>query len=640
MANASCPHNRWHWQQDAGQSHQLAYRLDLAGGDQLELRGQLHSRQLKRENQLHYQAYQLNPVEVLYNGQRQKAIEEHYQHLIFMAGHGAQGQLMLTALPRYLELDSLHQGSFAQDSFFSDYAKPLKSLLELMQVQWPAGLEATVANASQWQGAERDHLGEYLAEYQAAAMDCALEKHKGGYQPLPEAEATSAEITPRAQLQQFAMRFDMNPLGLNSLDASQTFHIEIPAEASAQEQMAIKGQTLTLAALNTPIDYSLRLWSLNGELSGQDLLRQVVLSTKDLPADLQEALKLAEARHAFKGQNTERLAGDVIAATLARTSHGDTVESIYTLSRYLELHPEKAYELLPLLDGIDDADISARLIHALGDAGTPEAQEVLVNVVEIALEGDQKLQAIVALGAVASPEPSTLEALWSIADGSVPDMREDISNDDTALLALGSLAAKAALTTGTLTGTSVNAAEAQGTEQGAAVVDATAIVDHLIARLNDNKAVDPDGVLVLIESLNNAKTTSIAARDATLTYRASSDARVRKSAADLLARYNDQVSIAALEDLLVDQNSGVRSAAATSLASQGKTFQRQAVVETLSQQLFKDPSPSTRITLVKALAGLQQDFSGVRARLRHHQSLESSQQINTLIDQALSGAYD
>jgi HEAT repeat protein len=108
---------------------------------------------------------------------------------------------------------------------------------------------------------------------------------------------------------------------------------------------------------------------------------------------------------------------------------------LFELRRLLREYPDLAWPVRELLDDPSlKPDTITELYHLLEQAGTPEAQQVLQDIIDDpGRSHSNRLQAVIALGGTAWPTDESLEVLWQVAERRAVD--EDLAN--TASLSLG-----------------------------------------------------------------------------------------------------------------------------------------------------------------------------------------------------------
>lgn len=284
--------------------------------------------------------------------------------------------------------------------------------------------------------------------------------------------------------------------------------------------------------------------------------------------------------------------------------------SLRQLASLLTLDPALDQLVLERLarGDVEGGDIS-RLFHALEIAGTPEAQRILIGVVDAEDSPfEQRVYAVVALGGVERPTAEAAGLALSIA------RREGIPGEvrNGGILSAGRMARR-------LT--------ANENELG------LVLLEDLSAMVREEAT--PGRVATALLALGNAKSASVA--DLVIRSMSHGDAIVRRAAATALAQTPcpDGASILAAH-LSFEQDDHARSRIAEGLGKRPDLGESELSV--MQTQLLQDDSNLVRLALARALASRVADEPLVLSTLHRQFLVETDQEVRLVLGAALAAA--
>jgi len=519
------------WIPGAKQSYELRIsshvRMSLPGspGPQelvQRISGILNLRVFDVEGSVARVGFQLDPVHYTLNGQIEEGIEEGIS-APFLVQFGADGRPGFFEFPAALE----------------DVERILlEEGIRTFQVVFPE--EASRA----WSTTEEHATGRYLAHYESRD-DGSLHKRKTLYTrvALPFEEMGA----PEAHLPESLAIFRFSP-GTAWLRAA-TVQERLIATAGAQRISEAEVEA-ELSLVATVSDREIALF----EREPAELLRGFARATS-LPGEgPPPEVRLAELVEQLRGSPDQRIA------------------KRQSLEEALRQQPELAFRLLEtLLDPALEDDAAATLLHALERAGTPEAQEALLRVMEDpAYDRRNRTRATIALGGVENAGDETITALLHVGRSS-----RDPQLANTALLALGNI------------GNTLREADA-------------ARADGLRRTLSSNLrgSRDSEEAGVMLKAMGNMRDPELG--EAITPYLAAPSPFVRASAARALGNSQAEGAIEQLtERLWVEENAVVRGAIVEGLAELPSTSKDSlAAVDALA---LDEPDPTTRYQMARYL---------------------------------------
>lgn len=254
---------------------------------------------------------------------------------------------------------------------------------------------STDGNSAQWQTIEADVSGQYSASY--IAKDAAtLEKSKNQYLRT----RSPSGFLPMQKDTQYAVNskaiFSLNEAGW-------------PKSLSENEALEVSAMGMRVTG-NIESTMKLAHVAIHPEWIG------------NFPEGL-ESEKVSEAVAAAlskKNADISLVGGrsfEQIALELNATSNNQRSKAQARMAALFRVNPNEAKNAMrEVLHGAGDDNSKRRLIGALGNAGTPEAQHELVRLLETQDAGELRSNAAVALGLSKNPSNENLHALDKAAD--------------------------------------------------------------------------------------------------------------------------------------------------------------------------------------------------------------------------------
>jgi hypothetical protein len=340
----------------------------------------------------------LESPRVVVDGARQPAMEARWA-VPFVVAIAPDGRLGASRFP-----PSLAQGDRAV----------LDGTLRAFQVVLPA------APGGGWDATEEDQIGTFVAAYRRAGAG--VEKAKLRYAAVHPPALFSAQVVSSA------LRAELDPDGpwLSRAEGAEELRLAPAAGGPA-----------------TTVRARFRLEQEGSPAPGDAIWRDEALAAARARVDAgppaPSAWDEAERRAARRRFQAAGVALDGLVAR-AGTARLPAPGLVQELAAYLRAFPEAAARVPRAVAAAGDG-AAALLLHALELAGTPEAQDALLDVAEGGGQARRnRIRALVALNGVEAPTADTLERLERDARGAGGE-RSGVAS--TALLALGALAPRA-----------------------------------------------------------------------------------------------------------------------------------------------------------------------------------------------------
>jgi len=338
----------------------------------------------------------LESLRVVVDGAPQPAMERRYA-VPFVVAIAPDGRLGASLFP-----PSLAQGDRAL----------LDGTIRAFQVVLPP------APGEAWEETETDHVGTFVAGYRRTAAG-AIEKAKLRYAAVHPPALFSVRVVSSA------VHAELDGAGpwLARAQGAEELQLAPAGDASAATVHA----RFRLEPAGAPVP-SAAIW--------RDEAVAAARAGLDAGPPAPSAWDEAERQAARRRLEAAGITLDALVER-ARTARLPDPDLAHDLAAYLRAFPEAAARVPRKVAEVGDA-AAALLLHALELAGTPEAQEALLDVAE---GGGQaranRIRALVALNGVEAPTADTLERLERAARGAGAE-RSGVAS--TALLALGALA--------------------------------------------------------------------------------------------------------------------------------------------------------------------------------------------------------
>ncbi|MBW2417858.1 MAG: HEAT repeat domain-containing protein [Deltaproteobacteria bacterium] len=276
-----------------------------------------------------------------------------------------------------------------------------------------------------WTHSEEHATGRYLAYYRAG-QDGNLRKRKTLYTrvDVPVRSPDPAE-RPKIHLKKSSAALSLAPGVAWLSEASVEEDLVITAGSERVTEALMKAELLLVS---TAPDAPVSLFS--------DASPEAILAEFSAKATAPGQAPAAEEESEQASSAARKRFGDLVSRIGGEPSLERRIKDRVRLEDLLREHPELAYELIDSIEapGVSK-DADATLLHALERAGTIEAQEVLVMVMDDPeLTQLNRSRAIVGLGGVEGASDEAIDALF-----------HTYSNNDNSLLANTSLLAVGAI---------------------------------------------------------------------------------------------------------------------------------------------------------------------------------------------------
>jgi len=263
--------------------------------------------------------------------------------------------------------------------------------------------------------------------------------------------------------------------------------------------------------------------------------------------------------------------------------------------------------LVPAVPGIlrENPHASNSLIHALEDVGTPVAQAALSTIAaDAGFQHEDRLRAVMGLGAVEEPTPSSLASLWLVAAQRSEPKSIELSN--TSLLAMG----------------------AAGSRLSTSAPLYRTLTQGLIRGLNQTSDSNLRAMtLKAIGNLHNPAFGSVV-----LPHLHDEEAPVRASAAHALGMLRDSSNRNFLVSLLPNEPRGaVRSAMVDAVR---RLPASDFSLRSINDYIFVEPHAHARATMARYLIDHFYEFDGARGTLLQLFETDPSQQVRILASYA------
>jgi len=264
-------------------------------------------------------------------------------------------------------------------------------------------------------------------------------------------------------------------------------------------------------------------------------------------------------------------------AAASGASQSDLATLSHTLRDFLELYPEEADSIPPLLKERNlTGKAAGSVLLALELVGHPEAQTALKDVFEDNDQiSDNRLRAIVAAGGIAKSEEELVESLFNLSEaGREGGNDDDLERADTSLLALGILS--------------------YSLSKGEEPAESNAINERIVTSLQ--RSEDKRERVMCLKALGNTSNPDIIS--AIEPYLTSESAAERAASAGSLRNFSDEHTLELLVDSMEDDpESGVRKAAISALSDRGGI----GIVEPVCRHLPNEPDDYLRRMMVSVL---------------------------------------
>lgn len=461
-----------------------------------------------------------------------------------------------------------------------DVRRRLRAVVSSMQLVMGAGAGAGGA----WERVESDEMGQYVASYERSGAGFAKSKLRYDLVRTP-----AGLVAPES----FGTKYETRGASALVADASGW-----PSSIDEDSAVAVSFQggrmvmtTKTKARLVAHADDRRFAGSYEAALASFDP------DADGLAADAALAGRNADANLVGKATYGS-LVTDLEQATDARARNRSTAK----LGALFATRPEAVAEArAALLAKGTNEKTGSVIASALGNAGTPEAQRALADVLGAKeAPSGTKANAAISLGLVAHPTTEAKAALTGASKSS------DASVAETATLALGNLA-------------KASAADGQ---------DASDVVTSLIAKLEAAQTT-ADKVLYLDALGNTGDERALAPISARLS---DGSVYVRGAAVGALRFQKGEGVAASLFVASGDPETTVRRAAISAVAQQSVV----AHLPTLKRVLGEDEEASLRIAAVRVLARAVDTVPEVEAILAKTASSDADAQVREAATQALS----
>ena len=403
------------WTPGTMQSYRISIvtdvRLDLAGMENnrqilQRISGALNMRVFGRENDQICVGFQLDPTDYTVNGQRDAGFEEGLSApfvVLFEENGRPQSFLFPAALDKTERII-------------------LEEVVRTFQVVLP------VERKSSWTVAEENATGRYMAYYHLL-QDGMMQKQKTLYtevkDPLVDNNPAKGS-TVQLKKSLAAIRMMTDTVWIHDATIEETLLVSGGPGPSAESVMKAE-----LVILPGPVNQKVALF---GAGNWGEMLMAFSRQTPEPELDASSEGVLAGSS---ASSIDERFAQQVDQLNIGEKE--GRIARLKILEKDLIANPDQAFHLIEYLDqaGITGAT-EAWLIHLLGRAGTPQAQQALVMV----LDGPQyrdwnRVRAIVALGGVEQVTDEALYALQNMTAYRSGTVDKNLAN--TALLALGAI---------------------------------------------------------------------------------------------------------------------------------------------------------------------------------------------------------
>ncbi len=419
-------------------------------------------------------------------------------------------------------------------------------------------------HTSSWTVAEEHAAGNYLAYYQVR-QDGSLQKQKTLYTEVRIPSLGSRTTgKPTVQLKKSASLFRISP--------------EIPwlRTATLHEQLVVRAGSSRLTEMKMTAE--LKLIALSPD---QDM----ALFREGGWEELLHPFSLKPLQHQRDAGKEEKLAGPSDASpeehlsALVDQLNGDKSNRFSSLKGLEELmtnYPDVAFDLIEYIEQPHiKGGTAALLIHAMERAGTPEAQEALVMIMEdpSSFRHWNQIRAIVALGGVETATDEALTALLNISRNRVEGETLDLSN--TALVAVGSIGS---------------------TFRDSDPDRAGWVREELSMSLQSGGDSTEAGMV--LKAMGNMGDPALA--NEIIPYLNHNSSFVRASAAETLGRTGTEKNITLLTDqLIVEKSAMVRSAIVTGMVNIDNPSSKS--LDMVNRMIMNEPDSDTRYRMVKYL---------------------------------------
>ncbi len=355
----------------------------------------LNMRVLQKEGEFYWLAYQLSKFDLSGEGVTKDMLERLKPYY---------SSMFLVKVDFFGKITEMHFGGV--DINFAG----LKQLLYL--------LEVISLDKNNYKLLQRDSIGTYSSFYRKNLY--LIEKQKNKY-----TKVFTPDERYKVKVEKFSLlaKVDAKANWLKSLNLKENLLIRDENKMPYAKNKNI----IKLQKSDEIIDTSLQIWQENRSV--QEILTSFnELKNKD--ENIFEVIQNENSKKQFISSQTN------IDSLIHELNKNSKDGSVYRkIAKFIKLFPDKTSELKSIIMEADDS-VALRMLSMLSLVGTPEAQELLVDV---ANSGDtshmNNIRAIIGLGGVDVSTQKTIDALMELSDARGADNLNDKSN--TSILALG-----------------------------------------------------------------------------------------------------------------------------------------------------------------------------------------------------------
>jgi len=518
-----------------------------------------------------YVGFQLSPVQVnIYGkpgaeGTRAPDLEKLYQ-TFFVVAYVKEGAPALFYFPE--QLDEKDKTSLSEIVKIVQMVVPLENLSNEWDDQ----------GVLRWKEDETHAVGLFESEYFVRKDECDSIHKKNirclSLQAMEDQTGTSErlKLTGHVVKSEFKGIIAPESSWLKEFSGSEVFEIQAEKGVWSESQVSIN-----LRLRNFDPDSSLPIW--NETRSAKEIIESFIMSGKKQgeTTGAWEKRRLQSLAEKLEDLSVSQIMLEIKNAAASGASQSDLATLSHTLRDFLELYPEEADSIPPLLKERNlTGKAAGSVLLALELVGHPEAQTALKDVFEDNDQiSDNRLRAIVAAGGIAKSEEELVESLFNLSEaGREGGNDDDLERADTSLLALGILS--------------------YSLSKGEEPAESNAINERIVTSLQ--RSEDKRERVMCLKALGNTSNPDIIS--AIEPYLTSESAAERAASAGSLRNFSDEHTLELLVDSMEDDpESGVRKAAISALSDRGGI----GIVEPVCRHLPNEPDDYLRRMMVSVL---------------------------------------
>ncbi len=571
------PRTRFQWR--AGDRHMYSFEMNthvvtrnlltgMFGSFSQGISGTLNMKVLSAEEGAVSAVMQLHPVSVVM-GEKNDPNMERLFSMVFMVTFDRSGKM------KKLMFDN---------SISEEDEKMVANLVRALEVAVPGTILST------WKETGEDENGTFESRYKESKTN--ILKRKIAYVRKPKTRTRHGkDVAIRVARSAFRFQVDREGSWFTYLRGREQLEISEPQTKSVQVSTGIE---LDVARVPFEPDPGARIWSLSDSAS---VKRALAAGSKN-PVSLRTEMRLAALDRQMGGVTLDKVLAGVAGEKKIPFS------AIQLLRDYLLMKPDDALKIPDLLQrGGISSSRSAAIIHALGLAGTPQAQQALIGIMNNPIHDTMnRMRAVSELGSVVHPAAGTIDELWRTA--AIRGDRESAELANTTLLALGGLSA-----------VQRDIDDKVSSEINARLVDMA------------KNAIDTKEASLALQAIGNTRDSSLS--DAVVGYLGSDSPEIRSAAAYALRNMDDEGSLNALSKMLSkEENPQVKQAVVGSMLNRPATAD---TMKSMSRQTLRETDDSTRHVMYQYLVKNRERYPDVKETLAKCLDIERSPQARVLL---------